>query len=126
MAESREHRLLVLSLVTRMLEYDIAVLAAEAPGWRRPAVIGGRRPDVIGFYRVGGSVVAAEAKRGPELWSCQRQLEEMAQALPTTGPVGAGALLILGVPREWVAEAQELCAQIDAPRTAATVWSRYL
>lgn len=123
MPESRDHRLLVVALVNRMGEQGITVLGAEAPGWRRPALVGGRRPDVLGYYRPGGCVVAGEAKRGPELWDCARQLAEIAEALPSQGPPGAGALLIIGVMPGWADEARELCTLIACPRTNTSVWS---
>ncbi len=62
MAESRDHRLLVAALLRRMIERGIAVHGADAAGWPRPQLVGGRRPDVLGYYAAGGSAVAGEAK----------------------------------------------------------------
>lgn len=123
MSETREHRLLVAALVARMQHSSITVLSAAAPGWPRPPLIGGRRPDVVGFYRPGGSIVAGEAKRGPELWGCLSQLEDIAAALPELGPQGSGALLILGVMSGWESEAKAVCELIQTPRTSSQVWS---
>lgn len=123
MPETREHRRLVSALVARMQQSSITVMSAAAPGWPAPPLIGGRRPDVLGFYRPGGSVVAGEAKRGPELWACLSQLQAIAMALPELGPRGGGALLILGVMPGWEAEATAFCDQIRSPRTSSQVWS---
>lgn len=108
-----------------MIERGIAVRGAAAAGWPRPELVGGRRPDVLGYYAAGGTVVAGEAKRGPELWSCRAQLTDIARALPSRGPVGGGALLILGVLPGWETEAMELCSLIECPRTSSMVWSPY-
>src|SRR5437879_2109064 len=93
MAESREHRRLVRCLVRQMRASGIDVIRAAAPGWRIPPLVGGRRPDVFGYYVIGAAVAAGEAKRGPELRSSRAQLAEIAAALPLYGPKGAGALL---------------------------------
>lgn len=122
MAESREHRALVADLVRQMLARGITVRTADSPGWSRPSLVGLRRPDVFGFYRAGGTIVAGEAKRGPELWSSRTQLEQLADALPTTGPPGTQALLILAVPSEWELEAKEVCRSLHAPGTVPLVW----
>jgi hypothetical protein len=123
MAESRDHKRLVACLVRRMMEQSITVTAAQAPGWPPPPWIGRRRPDVFGYYRTGGAVVAGEAKRGPELWDCRQQIEELATALPLSGPSGADALLILGVMPGWETEAADFCATLSLLRTAPIVWS---
>ena len=126
MTETRIHRRLVAALVRDMLARGIRVTAADAPGWRRPQLVGRRRPDVVGYYHAGGAVVAGEAKRGPELWGSRPQLEEMALALPAVGPIGGYALLILGVLPEWEREAAALCSSLSLPRTASVVWTPQL
>src|SRR4051812_1785512 len=108
MAESREHRRLVAAVVRDMLDVGITGLAAAAPGWPAPPLIGGRRPDVRGYYAIGAAVIAGEAKRGPEAWSSIRQLQDIADALPSDGPAGAGSLLILAVREAW-ADARDVC-----------------
>jgi hypothetical protein len=52
-----------------------------------------------------------------------RQIRELAHALLTHGPVGAGALLILGVPPEWIASAAALLDHLDLGRTTAVAWA---
>jgi hypothetical protein len=106
-----------------MRESSITVGGAAAPGWKPPPLIGGRRPDIVGYYRIGGSIVAGEAKRGPELWGSLGQLEDIAVALPTLGPIGGGALLIVAVTAGWEAEASAVCELIPSPRTSRAIWS---
>jgi hypothetical protein len=86
MPENREHRRLVLALVREMLGAGITVPGAAERGWSRPPLIGGRRPDVVGFYGVGAAVTADEAKRSPELWAARGQLQNIVAALLENGP----------------------------------------
>jgi hypothetical protein len=122
-AESRGHRQLVRGLIRHMLGSGVQIIAAAAPGWPAPPLIGGRRPDVVGYYPVGAALMAGEAKQGPELWSSRHQLRDIAAALPAHGPAGAGALLILAVSDPWAGDARNFCDHLATGRTSATVWS---
>lgn len=122
MAESLDHRRLVRGLVGHLLRSHVRVLAADTPGWPRTPALSGRRPDVLGFYRAGGAVVAGEAKRGPELWACRAQLDELTHALPRYGPKGADAALVLAVLPGYEDEALALAATLTG-RTAVSVWT---
>jgi len=117
-AEGREHRLLVRELVRHLQSRHVTVIGADSRGWPRSPAVGRRRPDVLGYYRPGGAAVAGEAKRGPELWSCRPQFEELAAALPACGPKGAGAALILAVGEDF-----RYARTMVAGRTSVTVWT---
>lgn len=123
MAETRQHQRLVLALVRYLQRVGCEILAADAPGWPRTPLLGGRRPDVLAYYTIGGCMLAGEAKRGPEMWKALAQLDSVAAALPGWGPIGSGGLLILAVEPEWDAEARLLCSVVSRPRTFATVWT---
>lgn len=123
MAEGREHRLLVRALVGHLQARHVTVLSADSRGWPRSAAVGQRRPDVYGYYQAGGAAVAGEAKRGPELWACRSQLEELAAALPEHGPRGAGAVLVLAVGEGFRDEAEDFARTMNSGRTSVTVWS---
>jgi hypothetical protein len=123
MSESREHRAIVSSLAVAMATAGIRIVGVEAPGWPSAPMIGTRRPDVFGRISPRAEAVIGEAKRGPELWACARQIEELALALPGYGPAGAGALVIVDVPSEWVTSAETLLDHLQLGRTAALVWA---
>jgi hypothetical protein len=67
--------------------------------------------------------MAGAAKRGPDLWSSRHQLQDIADDLPSHGPDGAGALLILAVSATWAADAHEMCDSITTTHTVMTVWT---
>src|SRR5690349_6196289 len=106
-----------------MAQVGVEIESADAPGWPGTRRLGARRPDVFGFYAPGYAVAAGEAKRGPELWSCRDQIEQLAQALPRYAKPGMGSLLILAVPQAWREEAQELCSGLAVNDTSVVVWS---
>ena len=122
MSEGREHRRAVQALARTMHRRGIIVHAADAPGWPRPPLIGGRRPDVLGFYPVVGVAVVGEVKRGPEVWACYPQLW-VADALAELCPTGACGLFILALTDGWVPDVAVLCDTLRGPRTWVTVWS---
>ncbi len=122
MSETRDHRRRVLALARAMQDRGITVVAADAPGWPRPERIGGRRPDVLGFYSVVGVWVAGEVKRGPEVWACYSQLYQVAVALPGLCPPGACALFVLAVSEEWEPDAVLMCETLQGQQTWVTVW----
>lgn len=123
MAESREHQRLVSGLVRHLQSLGVVVIAADAPGWRRTPLVGGRRPDVVGYHPAGRYAVAGEAKRGPEIWSCRAQIVALADALPARGPIGGGALLVLAVGEGWEDDATDFCRTLTPSMTSTHVWS---
>lgn len=106
-----------------MQDAGIRVSAAAAPGWPAPPLIGGRRPDVVGYYAIGAAVIGGEAKLGPEVWSSLQQLQAIAEGLPSLGPAGAGSVLIVAVREPWADVARDVCSFITGNRTATTVWT---
>ena len=123
MSESRLHRRRVLALVRHMQARGVEVLAADAPGWRRPPPIGGRRPDVFGFYPVLGVAVAGEVKRGPEAWASFPQLYQITAGLAALCPRGASGLLVLAAAApEWEDDLELLRQVLGECRTAIAMW----
>ena len=122
MSERREHRRGVQALTRAMQDRGITILAADAPGWRRPPQIGGRRPDVLGYYPVVGVPVVGEVKRGSEVWACYPQLCAVADAIPELCPSGACALFILALIEGFEPDVAILCETLQGPRTWVTVW----
>lgn len=123
MPESREHRLLVRALVRHLQSRHVTVLSADSRGWPRSPALGSRRPDVLGYYTPSGTAVAGEAKRGPELWACRSQLEELAVELPRLGPRGGGAALVLAVGDDFRDDAEDLVRTIASGRTTIAIWT---
>lgn len=124
MAESREHQRLVRSLTAHLQRSRVTIVGVAARGWPTPPLLGGRRPDVLGYYFPGGgAAVAGEAKRGPELWGCRGQIEDLLDVLPALSSRGTGALLVLGVPAPWRVEAEEFARTLPRGRTAIDVWA---
>jgi hypothetical protein len=123
MAEGREHRRLVRALVGHLQDCHVTVAAAAIRGWPSPQAVGARRPDVLGYCAPLGIVVAGEAKRGPELWSCRPQLAELAEALPRLGPSGTDAVLMLATLPGWEDDGRAVAASLPRYRTVISVWS---
>lgn len=118
---SREHERIVTGLLRYMVNVGTTIWGADAPGWPGAPRVGRRRPDILGYYRPGAALAAGEAKRGPELWGCATQIEDLAQALGSMR-VG-GAVLFLGVGPGWAAEAKALIDCIDTGKTSILVCS---
>lgn len=123
MTETREHRRLVMALLRYLQGVGCVILAADAPGWPRTPTLGGRRPDVLAYYRIGGCMIVGEAKRGPEIWESVNQLTSVARGLPGRGPIGSAALVVLAVAAEWHSEGRAVCDAISQPRSFATAWT---
>lgn len=122
-AEGREHRQLVRCLLRHLQDSHVSVLGADARGWPASPLVGRRRPDVFGYYRTGGAVIAGEAKRGPELWASRTQIADLARHLPALGPRNSGAVLVLAVGHGYLYDAADMLSTLELGRTTVTIWS---